>query len=576
MMDYVRVRRISVAAIGLLWLGACTEMPTIRSFHPSNQAKVSSARHWTYIARDVAVSIHLTEDTTCVVIRSTDAATPTQFQKFLTRAVAAELLGKKYQANHPSGSARDREKNDPSSAAFKKLVIYDTAPASATCDSVNIEATVVPHSGPAAYPYPGQFTLLATGVIVIRNVVRAFSEASAVGAVAFAEGAWWATSGFRTGNDVTEITVTISRVRASEYLDQYVNVYYVASGDAGLYEATPPSQSFEVSPDSISACVSPPKPLVVSGDHLASQKEGYYLGSIQASQVRQAGTSPDGPLVVTFPEIPKAIFERDQLALTMIGSDNAVRKAYISTDPGGAHCANQGAAERPTPQFSVSPNKISACDEHAQFRVTGISLSSSKEAYSFGVIPAASVGTIISGESSESIAVNFTGLKSANSGRDRVELTMAAPDGSTRIAYIGVEGSAPASCATSKASPKAAGAKTTKPVAITLAPLAGQPVDASDLCAPPPLQMVVTGDGATSVNAANILGGDYPGIVDIRSDGKSTSVTLIFEKAPDFKTGIPADHILHVNLSLSGTKPGGTNTVTKVTIERPVRCGSAS
>jgi hypothetical protein len=257
----------------------------------------------------------------------------------------------------------------------------------------------------------------------------------------------------------------------------------------------------------------------------------------------------------------------------MIGTDNSVRKAYVSTRPSAAQCANKDSAQNATPAFSVVPTTISACDERAQFRVTGVSLPASKEDYTFGVIAAASVGGPIGGNLAESRAVTFTGLQSANRGRDRIEFTMAAPDGSTRVAYIGVDGSAgAASCATPKATPKAAGANPAKAAAIILAPPGRQPADASDLCALPPLQMVVTGDKSTSIQSANILGGEYPGIVDTRSDGKSTIVTLIFPKLPNFKNEMPGDDILRVNLTLRGPKPGA---ITKVSIDRPVTCGSS-
>ena len=570
----MRFIRTGVAAIGLLWLAACTEMPTVRSFQPSSQAKVSSARHWIYIARDVAASIHVTADTRCVVIKGTDSPTPTPFQTFLAKAVRADLLDIKNEANGLPGSGKVARNTTPPDSAFSTLAIYETAPANLTCDSINIDATVVPHSGPAAYPYPGQFTLLATGIIVVRNVVRAFSEASAVGAVALAESAWWATSGFRTSHDATEITVTISRTKHNtEYLDQYVNVYYVASGDAALYEGPPPSRRFEVDRDDISACEKSPLPFVVSGDHLAEQKESYYLGSIQASDVSPAGTSLEGPRKVTFPITP-ATFERDPVTLTMIASDNSVRRAYLVTRSDVTHCVDKGVVKSPKSQFIVTPDKISACDDKAQFRVTAPSVAPRAEDYSFGVLPAKSAGTPQSGALGENIPVNFTGLQSANRGRDRVEFTMSTDDGATHVAYINVEGTPPA-CTPSKTAPKTTGKKKTNATAITLAPPGGQPADPSDLCAKPPLQIVVKGDGATNIQSADILGGEYPAVVDKRSDGKSTAVTLIFAKVPDFKSAIPDDHILHVNLSLTGTKAGGANAVNKLTLDRPVRCGAA-
>jgi hypothetical protein len=494
-----------------------------------------------YIAKDVAESINVS-NTTCLVIKNADGKVPTQFQRFLAASVRSQLL-------------------------LHQRVVYSTPPIGTVCEMVEIEVNVIPHSGPTAHPYPGQFTLLASGVVVARHVARAFSEASTVGAVALAESGWWATSGFRTGNDVSEVAVAISRTNAGQYLGQYVNVYYVASGDAALYDASNSSPSFEVSPDYIEPCQRPE--FVVSGDHLARQKEGYYLGSLQASAVSHNEAGPDGPVTVTFQPAKHWASQRDQVTLTMVGSDNLVRKAYLYAGSTGGNCLDSTR----TADFKVSPTEISACAEHAEFRVSGKSLSLSPKDYLLGVVPASKAEPPIRGDSGESVAVNFAGLSSSNRGQDRIEFSMAAPDGSTRSAYIRVEGGAPASCAATKTATNAVGTKPKVPT-IVLAPVGGQPADQLDVCVAPPLKMVATGEGPASIQAVNILGGEYPGGIETRVDGKSTSVTLTFTKYPDFRNAIPSTDTLDVNLILAPPKSGRSKTVTKVTIKRAVKCGA--
>lgn len=384
--------RCTTLAITLVSVAACTEMPVIKPNALHQQQRLSSASHWQLIAVDLSrdikgmtasvpadTSINTGADTgadathkakQCIRIGNPEG-TQTRFQQFLADTIAEEIVS-------PEGMA-DATKSIPSpdlGGPRKQLdfAVYRrdaTDSAAEGCDNIVIESHVIKHAGPPGQPWPGKFTLLAVGAIVIKHVVNAFSDGRVVGAVALGETAWWATSGFRSSDTVTEVVVTVSRLTQSKrYVAQFTNVYYINSGDSGFYEPSSPRPApqpdtsptpaelyrqqqlaeerrhqedlfpatIAVAPPVISACDTTAQ-ILVMGTHLSLNEADYLLGTLSASGVRTTSTLPSDEssdavwtTEVTFKGLKNSNKGMERIPLAMMGANGRAAVAYVRVD----------------------------------------------------------------------------------------------------------------------------------------------------------------------------------------------------------------------------------------------------
>ena len=208
-------------------LTACTFMPTVAPYSSvfSHQNEVTSASHWDYIAKDVvsglAEVISTPSDKTCIRIHLPIAQGQPSFQEYLQAAIAKELL------------LRSKGQQNPFSSATVSSII--SMPNS--CNVITVRTAVVVHRGLIARTYPGKYTLLASGIVALKHVIRAYSDLRLLGSLAAGDVVFWATSGFGSGDTSTELTVTASYIGPSgDYLAEDTNVYYIDNGDKDLYE----------------------------------------------------------------------------------------------------------------------------------------------------------------------------------------------------------------------------------------------------------------------------------------------------------------------------------------------------
>lgn len=242
-----RVGKVAFAAL-LTAASGCTDMPVVSpQALGTHQQALSSVSHWQQIAKLSATDI-LPEPTRqcpasqvtvlcpsgekpipaiapCVVIAKADDDHKTQFQSFLEDALPTELLRR----NHSQLKVF-------SSANYDEFYL--------ACEWISIDSIVVKHEHSAANRYPGKYTILATGLVVVRNVAKAFSEVAGVGLVAAGEATWWASSGIRGPSYTAEVAVTISSTTfTGEFKHSITNVYYIDASESHLYEYETPKHA---------------------------------------------------------------------------------------------------------------------------------------------------------------------------------------------------------------------------------------------------------------------------------------------------------------------------------------------
>lgn len=114
------------------------------------------------------------------------------------------------------------------------------APDNALC--VEIDTQVVHFSANRSQRrYVGVPTVLATGVLALRNAGPSAVAGAAFAGIVAADVHSWFQSEFASGRTPqTEIIVTTSVTNDRQYLVRSTNIYYVADADSGMYVPPPP------------------------------------------------------------------------------------------------------------------------------------------------------------------------------------------------------------------------------------------------------------------------------------------------------------------------------------------------
>jgi hypothetical protein len=384
----------------------------------SSQKKISTLQHWRMIAevsandlwrdeyatRDSFCTEHKnwpqadcakyqitkTEDpkptpnpTRCVIVQAAPAAGKTQFQAFLESELTTELVrGQQAQVRDP---------------AYGNGI----PPESPTCDLASIESIYVRHKVYKATPFPGQYTILASGLVLVRDVARAFNFPRAIGLVAMGEGAFWLGAGLHGHGDMAEIAVTVSRTNsAGLYQRRITNIYYIDERESRLYDGAWNSGTGSYHPP---------------GTH----PEPPQYEALDASAAKLVASS--------LPDV-----------------DDCTVQNHVPPCP-------QPAAPPPSkePSFGklqVSPATISNCDTTAGFVVMGSGLMEAKPNYRFGPIVASHVSPVSlitpaqGKDPFQVVQVEFERLQTANRGLDTVPLTAQTANGAATYT-VSVKGS---------------------------------------------------------------------------------------------------------------------------------------
>lgn len=199
-------------------VGCASPVPVAQNFPLTYQRVAGAAHHWDVVAQDVV------EQTVKAL-----ATTPQLQQRGIyvvpARSTAFNVAFREMMITHlVTGGTRvsecpvDRPAGPGFSFARDVDLKYDTQ--------------VIVHGDAPRDIQPGQFTVLASGVAVLREIALGGEATPAViGGVAFAE--WW--SAYRASPTRTEIIVTTTVVEDNRFVLRRKDVYYVPDGDAGLF-----------------------------------------------------------------------------------------------------------------------------------------------------------------------------------------------------------------------------------------------------------------------------------------------------------------------------------------------------
>lgn len=201
---------------------ATSPIPLAENFELTTQQKVRSAGHWELLSRDVVA----------------------QTSTFMQHSGIAS--GVAYYVEDPvNASAFDK--------AFRQFLITDMVqngqPVSMNPGApvnVTYEVQVVRHNSSRPRFIPGQYTVLATGLLAAYGVSTMHVDAQRLALVGAAAGADYLASINSGGPTNTELILTTTLSSGSMYLARTTDVYYLENVDAGLFSKTAPARTFEV------------------------------------------------------------------------------------------------------------------------------------------------------------------------------------------------------------------------------------------------------------------------------------------------------------------------------------------
>jgi hypothetical protein len=394
---------------------ACTSMPPVMSYMNSSQHKVTAVQHWNLVAEDALVGLAEVLPSSApgpvtIAAIEPNGMKPSQFSEYLESAMARVLLFGQQTSTEMAGK-------DPGiKAKFDKakLVGFEEIPSQdpGACRArIITKVSVIKHHGLVARTYPGKYTLLAEGLVVIRHLAHAFSDTKFVGAVGLGKLAFWASSGFRSGDTVTEIVITTSyQGRDNTTFAENTNVYYIDSKDTALYRG---------------------QPSIDAGDSTLATMYGLPNASYHNNFQMPLGNVP----------VPEVAAE---FRMASLGTN-------IFTD--SSHH-----------DISVTPDKVSACDSVYSFLVTGSDIDTAKSGYLLGTLPASNVVAIVfdsdkprvSAASAAAVMMQVNDQSVANYGLPKIPLAVLRADGLTTNVEITVVGDSKSCVKTGKSNEVAA------------------------------------------------------------------------------------------------------------------------
>lgn len=272
-----------VALLLLCSLAGCSDMPWLRpytmdgpqtdDYGAHTQRLVASARHWNAMAFDIVDSIQAREGSIsgCVTVtpKAPDGYDPTRFEQLLRESLVTRLTARKIQVKDAASSA---------------------------CESVEVQSEFVQLNGSNA-KFPGKYTTLSTGLVVVRDVARDFSEGRFIALGLGIDALRYFSRPNAFGTPYAELAVTVSHKKEGVYVWRYTDVYYVAAADRGLYDHKPTAPrplmpppppvavKFDMhpQPDSVNVCGN--VVFDISADLLTTNRENYFFGNIPSTKV---------------------------------------------------------------------------------------------------------------------------------------------------------------------------------------------------------------------------------------------------------------------------------------------------
>lgn len=222
-MSFWKTAGLTTLASACLALAACgsAPIPVSSNFDYSVQKKVRSAGHWDMLANDVVAQ-------TLNTLQKTGVARNTAIYVRLPQQPSAFDQG------------------------FREFVItklvQNGVPVLQTASETNVHLSystqVVTHLSERPHFVPGQFTMLAGGLMAIYGFHGEHLDAKLAAGLGLAGAADFANSINSGGPTHTEVILTTSVAQGSKYLSRKTDVYYLEDVDAPLFLGYQPSDLY--------------------------------------------------------------------------------------------------------------------------------------------------------------------------------------------------------------------------------------------------------------------------------------------------------------------------------------------
>lgn len=221
-MSLIRTLGLCAAATAALALAGCNSapIPLAKNFELTSQPKVRSAGHWELLSRDVVAQTRATLERVGYGME-----TPVH--------VAFPL--------HPS----------PFDLAFRDFLITELVQGGALVQrdpgaalEVSYHTQLVRHNSDRPHFIPGQYTMIAAGLMAAYGLRHEHIDAQLLGALGLTVAADYASSVASGGPTNTEMVLTTTVTRAGQYVARKTDVYYLENADAPLFlgRMPPPPQ----------------------------------------------------------------------------------------------------------------------------------------------------------------------------------------------------------------------------------------------------------------------------------------------------------------------------------------------
>ena len=197
--------------VSLFLLFGCSVLPPHIGHGTANQKEMASIQHWQILAEDVAKEIiRSLPDQADVPVSLYVNPLPGAFGSAFVKMINAELLRLTIEKENPP--------------------IHILSVSQDACMKVTITAQVVRHRREdRLQPYPGTFTILASGIAVMRDL--AWNQILVIAGVM--------TDLFLASQDVvipnSELLITTSIEQGGQFIFLKNNLYYMQSSDSPLY-----------------------------------------------------------------------------------------------------------------------------------------------------------------------------------------------------------------------------------------------------------------------------------------------------------------------------------------------------
>jgi len=212
-MSLIKALGLAAAAGATLALSGCgsAPIPLAKNFELTSQHKVRSAGHWELLSRDVVAQTRAT-----LQAAGYDAATPLHVLP------------------PPNPSAFD--------VAFRDFLITELVQSGATVHhqggaalDVTYHAQLVRHNSDRPHFIPGQFTMIAGGLIAAYGLRHQHIDAQLLAALGLTAAADYANSINSGGPTNTEMILTTTVSRGGQYVSRKTDVYYLENADTPLF-----------------------------------------------------------------------------------------------------------------------------------------------------------------------------------------------------------------------------------------------------------------------------------------------------------------------------------------------------